>query len=446
MTDGKQPGGMVAVQAAGAGVVGQVLSGKNLDRVLEATLAEQRQLTGNERSAIHSIAFDTLRHYGLLAAQLDTLLSQPVSDAPVRNLLLVALAQLQFSKAAAHAIVDHAVSAAEQMGFARAKPLVNAVLRNFLRAPDKFKRERFKLETAKYDFPRWWIERVRREHPQHWEAILLSARTHPPMWLRVNTRRGEVASYLGRLAAAGMAARAGTDAAVLLETPVPVHLLPGFADGQVSVQDLGAQIAASLLHPANGMRVLDACAAPGGKTGQLLERNELDLVGLDSDKRRLKRVSDNLRRLGLSATLHVADAADVGSWWDGTPFARILLDAPCSGSGVVRRHPDIKWIRREADLAGFARQQARLLAALWQCLANGGRLLYATCSIFRAENGDIIEQFIRKTPNARQVPIGEQLTLATGRDHAVSPDFLDGLLLPDHAHDGFYYALLEKSG
>jgi len=445
VTDVKLPAGMVAVQAASATVVGQVLAGKNLDRVLEATLAELRQLSGNERSAIHSIAFDTLRHYGLLAAQLDTLLSQPVTDAPVRNLLLVALAQLQFSKAAAHAIVDHAVSAAEQMGFARAKPLVNAVLRNFLRAPEKFKRERFKLETAKFDFPRWWIERVRVEHPQHWQEILLSARAHPPMWLRVNTRRIGVNEYLGKLAVAGMSARLDRGQALLLETPAPVHELPGFVDGEVSVQDVGAQFAASLLGPTSGMRVLDACAAPGGKAGHLLELNDLDLTALDSDKRRLKRVTDNLRRLGLGATLKVADAGDVKLWWDGNPFDRILLDVPCSGSGVVRRHPDIKWIRRETDLAGFARQQARLLEALWQCLANGGRLLYATCSIFRAENSDIIEQFIRKTPNARQVPVGEQLALATGHEHAVSTEFIDGQLLPDHAHDGFFYALLEKS-
>ena len=442
----EQPAGMIAVQAASAEVLGQVLAGRNLDRVLEAAQARRRTLTANERAAIHSISFDTLRHYGLLSAQLDLLLSQPISDAPVRHLLLVALSQLQFSKAAAHAIVDHAVSAAEPLGFARAKPLVNAVLRNFLRAPEKYRREQFTLETAKYDFPTWWIDLAKKEHPQAWESILLSARERPPMWLRVNSRRTTVAEYLRRLAEHGMSARQGSAGAVLLEKPVPVHELPGFKEGMVSVQDEGAQQAARLLAPQEGLRVLDACAAPGGKTGHLLELANVELLALDSDKRRLARVAENLDRLGLAATLRVADASQPDAWWDGKPFDRILLDVPCSGSGVVRRHPDIKWIRRQTDLYAFARQQSRLLNALWNCLGNGGRLLYATCSIFHIENRDVVEQFIRKTPNARQLQLQPDLPHATGRGDAMTAQFLDGQLLPDHAHDGFYYALLEKAG
>ena len=440
------PVGMIAVQAASAEVLGQVLAGKNLDRVLEAVQARRRTLTANERAAVHSISFDTLRHYGLLSAQLELLLSQPVSDAPVRHLLLVALAQLQFSKAAAHAIVDHAVSATEPMGVARAKPLVNAVLRNFLRAPEKYRREQFTLATAQYDFPRWWIDLVKKEHPQAWESILRSARDRPPMWLRVNSRRTSVAEYLRRLAEHNMSARHGSAEAVLLERPVPVHELPGFKEGLVSVQDEGAQQAARFLVRQDGSRVLDACAAPGGKTGHLLELANLELLALDSDKRRLARVADNLDRLGRAATLNVADASQPDTWWDGNPFDRILLDVPCSGSGVVRRHPDIKWIRREADIHAFARQQSRLLNALWNCLGNGGRLLYATCSIFHMENRDVVEQFIRKTPNARQLQLQPDLPQATSRGDDVTAQFLDGQLLPDHVHDGFYYALLEKAG
>lgn len=446
MTTPEMPAGMVAVQSASADVVGQVLGGRNLDRVLEAVLAKRRTLTGNERAAIHSISFDTLRHYGLLSAQLNALLSQPANDAAVKNLLLVALSQLQFSKAAAHAIVDHAVTATEQMGVARAKPLVNAVLRNFLRAPEKFKRENFKDEVAQFDFPEWWINLARKEHPAQWQNILLSARERPPMWLRVNLRRTSVEAYLQQLAAQEMPAQYFSGQAVLLEKPVPVHELPGFREGHVSVQDEGAQQAARLLAPANGMRVLDACAAPGGKTGHLLESADIDLTALDSDRRRLTRVSENLERLALKARLLNADASQVDGWWDKKPFDRILLDVPCSGSGVVRRHPDIKWIRRETDLYAFARQQTRLLAALWNCLGNGGRLLYATCSIFRIENRDIVEQFIRKTPNARQLPLDLLLPPATGRSDAVTAHSPDGQLLPDHAHDGFFYALLEKTG
>lgn len=442
--------GMNAVQAISAKVVGEVLSGRNLDRTLESALAASPELSANERGAIHSISFDSLRHHGLLSAQLDTLLSQPVSDAFVRHLLLVALAQLQFSRAAPHAIVDHAVSTTIQAGYPRAKGLVNAVLRNFLRAPEKFRRERFKLDTARFDFPRWWIARVKKEYPREWESVLLSARQHPPMWLRVNVRRTTVDAYLAALAAAGMAVQSQTGVAILLEKPVPVQELPGFAEGHVSVQDLGAQSAAMLLAPSAGMRVLDACAAPGGKTGHLLESVYLELVAIDSDKRRLKRVADNNQRLGIHARLTVADAAEVAQWWDGKPFDRILLDAPCSGSGVVRRHPDIKWIRRESDLAGFARQQMRLLEALWQCLGIGGRLLYATCSVFHAENDEIIGQFIEKTANARQIHISGISSPAAGGNPAIASPAVaqdtGGQLLPDHAHDGFFYALLEKSG
>jgi 16S rRNA (cytosine967-C5)-methyltransferase len=435
--------GMVAVQAASSSVVGRALSGENLDRALEAVLSDAETLSANERAAVYSIAFDTLRHYGLLSAQLDTLLSQPISDAPVRHLLLVALSQLQFSKAAAHAIVDHAVSTVEQSGYPRAKSLVNAVLRNFLRSPEKFKRERFKLDVVRYDFPKWWIQRMKSEYPAQWEPALLSARDHPPMWLRVNQRRAMVVEYLQKLADKGLAAAHHSGQAILVEKPVPVHELPGFFDGLVSVQDLGAQQSALLLGAEPDMRVLDACAAPGGKACHLLEYADIKLVALDADRRRLGRVADNLKRLGLEAELKAADAGKVAAWWDGKPFERILLDVPCSGSGVVRRHPDIKWGRRETDLIKFATQQANLLAALWNCLGNGGRLLYATCSVFGIENDGIVEQFLQKTPTARPLALPEFPLVPVGVS-AELPALPGSQLLPNHAHDGFYYALLEK--
>lgn len=435
---------MIQIQAACAETVGLVIGGKNLDRVLEAVLAKQKTFTPNERAAVHSISFDTLRHYGLLTAQLDMLLTAPMSDAPLRYLLLVALAQLQFSKASDHAIVDHAVSAAEAMGFIRAKPLINAVLRNYLRAPDKFKRERFKLDTAIYDFPRWWIERLKREQPEGWEAALLSSRRHPPMGLRVNLRRGTAEAYLARLAAAGLSAEHRGGAAIELHKPVSVNELPGFREGLVSVQDEGAQLAALLLDASTGMRVLDACAAPGGKTGHLLERADLALTALDSDRHRLRRVADNLSRLKLIATLKNANATEPATWWDGVPFQRILLDVPCSGSGVARRHPDIKWLRRETDLGSFARQQDHLLASLWNCLADDGRLLYVTCSVFRAENQEIIEQFLGTHADARSIDLSVPAR-SWGRDDAATLDLKDGQLFPDDHHDGFYFALLEKS-
>ncbi len=451
---------MISIQVASAEVVGLVLGGKNLDRVLDTISKPKNPLTPNERSAVHSISFDTLRHYGLISSQLELLLSTPINDAPVRHLLLVALAQLQFSKASDHAIVDHAVTATETLGFPRAKPLVNAVLRNYLRTPDKFKRERFKTDLALYDFPRWWTERLKRELPAQWGDVLLSAAEHPPMGLRVNARRGTVAEYLAKLATIGMSAEARGGMTIELTKPVSVHELPGFRDGLVSVQDEGAQRAAILLGAKDGMRVLDACAAPGGKTGHILELANVDLTAIDSDKQRLKRVQENLDRLKFKATLKNANSAEIETWWDQKPFDRILVDVPCSGSGVTRRHPDIKWLRRETDLGSFARQQARLLDTLWNCLSVGGRLLYVTCSVFRAENQDIAVQFLNVTPDAIAIDVASLLAPVTdgstqaivAADNAMAqttapttmPAIENGQLLPNDHHDGFYYALFEK--
>jgi 16S rRNA (cytosine967-C5)-methyltransferase len=430
--------GMVAVQIATADVVGRVLGGKNLDRELAQVLQNHPTITPSERQAVHSIAFDTLRHYGLFAAQLDTLLSQPLTDLPVRYMLLVALAQLQFSKAAAHAVVDQAVTAVEAMGLARAKGLTNAVLRNFLRAPDKFKRERFKDIVARYDFPRWWIERVQKERPDDWEEILVAARARPPMHLRVNQRVSSVEKYLSQLATAGLSAEAFSESAIHLTQAIGVTALPHFADGAVSVQDLGAQHAARFLDVANGMRVLDACAAPGGKTAHLLELADIKLTAIDTDKVRLQRVSENLARLKLNARVVLADATKPDMWWDKIAFDRILLDAPCSGSGVVRRHPDIKWIRRETDLARFATLQQALLKSTWAMLKPGGKLLYVTCSIFQAENQDVIQAFLAEQADAMRLPLSAE------DDH--NPNWtLDGQLMPNALHDGFYYALLAKT-
>jgi 16S rRNA (cytosine967-C5)-methyltransferase len=250
------------------------------------------------------------------------------------------------------------------------------------------------------------------------------------MTLRVNRRRRAMPDYAQALETAGIVAKLLDDEALQLGRPMPIEQLPGFAQGEVSVQDAGAQLAAPLLDIADGMRVLDACAAPGGKTAHLLELAHVELLALDADGARLQRVQGNLQRLGLGAQLQCADAAELDAWWDGRPFDRVLLDAPCSASGVVRRHPDIKWLRRPGDIAGFARQQERLLDALWKVLAPGGKLLYATCSIFREENQEGIERFLIRQPDARRAG------LMPGSD---------GLLLPNEAHDGFYYALLQKT-
>jgi 16S rRNA (cytosine967-C5)-methyltransferase len=440
--------GMVAVQIAAAEIVSRVLGGKNLDRELSEAMSKKTELSSNERQAVHSISFDVLRHYGLLNAQLDVLLTQPLTDTPVRFLLLVALAQLQFSKVAAHMVVDNAVNACVTMGFARAKGLANAILRNYLRAPEKFERSRFKDAVATFDHPRWWIGRLQTEYPSFYQGIMNTARARPPMHLRVNLRHSNATAYIALLADHGISAHSLGAEAIALESPVPVSQLPKFSEGWVSVQDLGAQQAAHLLAAKDGMRVLDACAAPGGKSAHILELNNVHLTALDSDQVRLKRVTDNLGRLKLSATVKHADAAVLDAWWDKQPYDRILLDVPCSGSGVTRRHPDIKWIRRETDIKRFAIAQHRLLTSMWNCLRVGGRLLYVTCSVFREENQGVIEQFLVEQPMARQ--LSTSATLATGVGHRLfgqsepTESIADAVLLPDDQHDGFYFALLEK--
>jgi 16S rRNA (cytosine967-C5)-methyltransferase len=268
------------------------------------------------------------------------------------------------------------------------------------------------------------------------------------MHLRVNVRHTDVTAYIALLADLGISAHSLGAEAIAIESPVPVSQLPKFSEGWVSVQDFGAQQAAHLLGAEDGMRVLDACAAPGGKSAHILELKNVHLTALDSDKLRLKRVTDNLGRLKLSATVKHADAAVVDTWWDKQPYDRILLDVPCSGSGVTRRHPDIKWIRRETDVKRFAIAQHRLLASIWNCLRVGGRLLYVTCSVFREENQGVIEQFLVEQPTARRLSIS--VALASGVGHrlvgqsAPIDSIADGVLLPADQHDGFYFALLEK--
>lgn len=417
-----QPSHLLAESlAAAARVVGRVLGGESLSTALGS--ARGTSLA----AAVQDLSYATLREYGRGDALLAQLLRQPASDVRIRALLLVALRELAAGRAASYTIVTQAVDAAGALGAPRAKGLVNAVLRNYLRQREALEVAVDASAPARHRYPMWWIERVRKDHPTHWADILAAGNTHPPLTLRVNQRRITVADYLERLTAAGIDAQRVGPSAIRLHEPRPVQEIPGFSAGLVSVQDAGAQAAPGLLGLEAGQRVLDACAAPGGKAAHILENAEVRLVALDADAVRMRRVSDNFARLGLHGELVTADAADPGSWWDGQMFERILLDAPCSASGVVRRHPDIKWLRRASDIPRFARSQLRLLEALWQVLAPGGRMLYATCSVFREENAGPVETFLSRQRHARLVPS------AGG-----------GELLPDEEHDGFFYALLAK--
>jgi len=409
--------------AAASRVVARVLGGASLTAVLD------EDARGASRPAVQDLAYGTLRDYGAPEAMLAMLARKPIPDRAVRALLLCALHALRHERRAPHTVVDEAVTACAELGHAAARGFVNALLRNFLRRREALEAEARGSEAACFGYPAWWIARVRRAHPEAWEAALAAGNTRPAMTLRVNRRKLSVAAYLAKLAALGIDARRVGVVAVRLSQPRGVDALPGFAEGEVSVQDAGAQLAAPLLDVRSGMRVLDACAAPGGKSVHLLELADLDLLALDHDAERAPRIGATLERVGLAAQVRVADAGDPNRWWDGKPFDRVLLDVPCSASGVVRRHPDIKWLRREADLDGFAREQSRLLAALWQVLVPGGKLLYATCSVFPEENGAVIDAFLARRDDARRL---------------LPPGLGDGQLLPDDEHDGFFYALLEK--
>lgn len=428
---------MQHIQLAAANVIQQVLAdGRNLNQVLDESLRRKSVWTPAQRAALQDLSYGALRFYGQLHALLGLLLHKPLTDERLRYLMLVALYQLQYSKAAQHAVVDHAVRAAQILN-PRASGLVNASLRNFLRKQANLLKQAAQYPEGQYNHPQWWVNELQAQYGERSTTILEAGNRRPPMTLRINQRRCTAADYLALLsqqegAQANLAARLIEPGALQLDKPVPVDRLPGFFDGLVSVQDAGAQYAAHLLDVRDGMRVLDACAAPGGKTAHILEHATVEMLAVDKDEQRLRRVEENLQRLGLSAKLIAGDAAQPGAWWDGRLFERILADVPCSASGVVRRHPDIKWLRRSTDIAGFAAQQLTILQALWPLLAPDGKLLYATCSVFSQENEQVIAAFLAQQPNAQRLPVA-------------LPENSSGQLLPNDQHDGFFYALLHKA-
>jgi 16S rRNA (cytosine967-C5)-methyltransferase len=417
-------------------------------RRLEDAIAEATQ-GGVPRPATQSIAFGTVRWYFELDACLARLLVRPGGrqDPELRSLLLVGLYQLLHGATPEHAAVSETVEAVRALGRPRAAGLVNAILRRFQRERAAILAAAHQDRAARLAHPAWMLDAFARDWPDRWESIAAAGNAAPPMWLRVNARRGTRDAYRARLAEAGFAAEASDFApeALRIGEPVDVHALPGFADGEVSVQDAAAQLAPRFLGATAGMRVLDACAAPGGKACHLaeLEPGLAELVALDVDAGRATRIESNLARLGLAARVVVADAAIPAAWWDGRPFERILLDVPCSGSGVIRRHPDIKLLRRAADVARFATQQSALLAACWGLLAPGGRLVYASCSVFAAENAAVVGRLLAGERQAVDVTESARLSLPGALPWQVAGP---GCALASGAADadGFYYACLEK--
>ena len=445
MTAGRKA---VRVRATAAQVVDAVVSG---GRSLDASLRElEPGVDEGDRALLRHLCFGSIRHHWRLAEWSATLVDRPLRkrDSVIGALLHVGLFQLSGTRIPDHAVVSQTVEAARLLRRPKLAGLLNAVLRRFIR--DNIAERPPATPESEHNHPAWLIDALRADWPDDWPAIVAANNERAPMWLRVNALRTDVASYASRLEAAGLeAGHPGiTDTALRLAEPTAVTNLPGFADGDVSVQDAAAQLAAPwLLDGIRGRRparILDACAAPGGKSAHLLEAGgaDIELTCVDIDAGRARDIDNNLGRLGLAATVLTADASNPEEWWDGKAFDGILLDAPCSASGVIRRHPDIKLLRRASDIGALAALQARLLRRLWPLLAPGGRLLYVTCSVLAAENDAVVGDFLGATSDAR-----ENTMLQNNNIHAVMRRTACGhQVLPGTAGmDGFFYAGLEKT-
>lgn len=431
------------LRAAAAEVVDAVVRG---GRSLDDALAEREcDLADRDRALLWLLAFGVLRGYWHLQGWIDALLDRPLParESITNALLAVGLHQLSDTRIPDHAAVSETVEAARVLRRPRMAPLVNAVMRRALR--DRIFDVQPSNQNAKHDHPKWLLEVLQEDWPDDWQTIVRANNDRAPMWLRVNARHGTASDYLARLKLAGLEGELLPQApqAVRLATPVAVSELPGFSEGQVSVQDAAAQLAAQWLLAGTEGRVLDACAAPGGKSGHLLELggDRIALTCIDSDEARLARVGQTLDRLQFNATLIAADASKPEEWWDAEPFRGILLDAPCSASGVIRRHPDIKHLRRLGDSRALAEAQAAMLEALWPLLAVGGRLLYVTCSVFARENEGVVSRFIEGRSDVRLEEVLQDYNV-----HALMRDRACGYqVLPGTADlDGFYFASLVK--
>lgn len=430
---------MSARLAAIRSVVAVIGRGEMLDVVLpDATTG----LPARDRALAQELSYGVLRWYHRFAPVVELLLHRPMNtaDLDVRILLIAAMHEMEHLRTPDHAAVSEAVESARLLGKPWAAKFVNALLRRFQRERGALLAQAMHDPGARYSHPAWLIEQVRHDWPDQWDAVLERNNERPPMDLRVNLDSTTRDDYVAQLAAAGITARVSSlgPCGLRLEQPVNIQDLPGFAAGRVTVQDLAAQLAAPLLDPQPGQRVLDACAAPGGKASHLLELAPAiaELVAVDQGKARITLLADTLGRLGKQATLIDGDAAQPGAWWDGRPFDRILLDAPCSATGVIRRHPDIKVLRRPEQLARLEQLQAALLTGLWPTLAPGGRLLYVTCSLLRRENEVQIEKFIAAHKDARVLPLAAHWGTPANPGRQTLPSTDDT--------DGFYYALLER--
>ncbi|EKF9298979.1 16S rRNA (cytosine(967)-C(5))-methyltransferase RsmB [Vibrio cholerae] len=422
------------VRAAAASALYQVVDlGHSLSNALPAA---QQQIRPRDHALLQEICYGVLRQLPRLESISQALMEKPLKGKQrvFHFLILVGLYQLSFMRIPAHAAVGETVEGAQDLQGPRLRGLINAVLRNYQRDQEGLDAQATSHDAGRYGHPGWLLKLLKESYPEQWQQIVEANNSKAPMWLRVNHQHHTRAEYQALLEQAGIVTtpHAQAEDALCLETPCDVHQLPGFAEGWVSVQDAAAQLALTYLAPQAGELILDCCAAPGGKTAHILERTpESQVVAIDCDETRLKRVQENLQRLRLTAQVICGDARYPQQWWQGEQFDRILLDAPCSATGVIRRHPDIKWLRRADDIAALAELQREILDAMWQQLKPGGSLVYATCSITPQENRLQVKAFLERTPDARLV----------GSDPAQpGRQILPG----EEAMDGFYYAVLNK--
>ncbi len=421
-----------------ARVITQVQEGQSLTLALDNAL--KTVASAQDKAFIQALCYGVCRYYHRLEFIVDALLDKPIKVLEVRALLLIGIYQLTYMRVKTHAAVSETVHAASKQSWA--KPLINAVLRNYLRQQQKIEQQAGQAKQAALSHPDWLIRQLEQDWPGQAETIMYENNQLPPMTLRVNPALTSRDSYLELLAKRSITAQKTkfSSVGIILDKPVAIDSLPNFAEGWLSVQDGAAQLAAELLDVSAGQRVLDVCAAPGGKTAHILEIQPRlqELIAIDIDGNRMQRVSQNLQRLGLHATLTVADAAGTESWWDGKPFDRVLLDAPCSATGVIRRHPDIKLLRRPDDIAALAATQKSLLHAVWPMLKSGGLLLYSTCSMLKQENEMQIKAFLAVHADATELPLN---SVEWGQACAYGRQILTG----ESSMDGFYYARIVKN-
>jgi 16S rRNA (cytosine967-C5)-methyltransferase len=420
-----------------AKVLSHVLQdGQSLTAALEPALSNMDSC--QDKAFVQAICYGVCRHYHRLDFILSQLLDKPLKDTEIKALALVGLYQLSFMRVKAHAAVSETVLATKKKPWA--KGLLNALLRRYLREQETLENLANQTHAAAVSHPDWLIERITQDWSDHAAQILHENNQQPPMVLRVNQAKTDTTHYLQRLLEQGITGITVDfcPSAIVLDKPIAVELLPDFANGYVSVQDTAAQLAAGLLDVQTGQRVLDMCAAPGGKTAHILEQQTQlkELVAVEIEAARMQRVQENCQRLQCSATLIIGDATQPENWWDGQAFERILVDAPCSALGVIRRHPDIKLLRRPEDITVLQHLQKQILNAAWSMLASGGILLYATCSVLKQENEQQIHDFLAAHPDASELPIHADWGIAATHGRQI--------LTGTAAMDGFYYALLQK--